>query len=371
MEEDYYKMLGCERGATAEEIKKAFKEKAKKMHPDKGGDAEQFKKINEAHKVLSDPDLRSKYDQFGKNGLNGMDFSMHEFPDIFNMFSSSFRPMHQEKRTKDRIMDLEVSMEEAYTGVSVKFRFKRKIFVGDAANAKCSVCRGQGKIMERMSTHMGILQNIRMCSACAGIGTAIKEDQFRSQAEIIDVNVPPHCHYGYQFVISEKADEMPGIKTGNLILNLVIKKHPVFQLIHHYHLLWEIEVHPLEALTAFSRSVKLPSGEDISIHHKSGDAFFSKLEKWRVLHQKGMYNNERDRGHLFIKFRLKDFSFPASNAHLLYEMAGIKESPHHAVDIRSIPLCALDVHDTEHHHHHETSHHRGPQQPQVQECRPS
>jgi len=323
MEEEYYALLGLPKTATTEEIKKAYKDKARKHHPDKGGDPEQFKKISEAYGVLVDPELRGRYDQFGKKGMEGVDMSQH-FPDFFNMFMPGMRMGRHgggQRRTQDRVITLEVTMEEAHKGVSIKYRFKRKIFVGEAKT--CEICKGQGRIAERMSSSMGIIQNIRVCPSCAGIGTSVHESQFQTHSEIVDAVVPPHCHVGYQIVIAGKADEMPQHQTGDLILRVAIKKHPIFELVANRDLLWRIRLHPLEALTSFSRVVALPSGEIISIGHKEGEPFFSEIRNRRVLPRKGLYDVQRERGSLLIEFDLQDFYFPAAKKKALFEFADV------------------------------------------------
>lgn len=377
MEEDHYRVLGCRKDASPEEIKKMYKDKARKLHPDKGGDPEQFKKVNEAYRVLGDPELRSRYDQFGN--LDGMDMSSREFPDIFEMFGGGHFPFRHaaavppERKTRDRMMDLEVAMEEAYQGVTVKFRFKRKIFIGDPSAIKCGTCNGRGKIVERMTTNMGLLQNIRMCSVCAGTGSRVREHQFKSQAEIVEVIVPPHCHAGYQIVIPQKADEMPGMETGDLILNVVIKKHDVFRLLQQHHLLWEIEIHPLEALTHFTKTVRLPSGEELSIHHKEHQPFFSVMDQWRIVPQKGLYDANRERGNLLIAFRCKDFSI-THPSDIRWDQFSSNEPPYHSIPLSVLDLCDPFITSSSSppqqnaHHPHASFHHA---QPQVQECRPS
>lgn len=327
MDEEYYALLGLKKTATTEEIKKAYKEQARKHHPDKGGDPERFKQISEAYGVLADPELRTKYDQFGKKGMEGIDMSQH-FPDFFHMFMPGMRMGRAgggQRRTQDRVIPLEVTLEEAYMGVSVKYRFKRKVFTGQAKT--CELCKGQGRIAERMSSSMGIIQNIRICPGCAGIGTSVQDNQFQTQSEIVDAIVPPHCHVGYQVVITGKADEMPQHQTGDLILRVAIKKHPVFELIANRDLLWRIRLHPLEALTSFSRNVTLPSGEIITIGHREGEPFLSELRRRFVLPRKGMFDARRERGSLLLEFELQDFYFPAAKKQELYALANLPVPP--------------------------------------------
>jgi DnaJ-class molecular chaperone len=156
------------------------------------------------------------------------------------------------------------------------------------------------------------------------------------------------------------------METGNLVLTLVLKKHPIFQSIQDFHLLWEIDVHPIEAMTHFVRNVRLPSGEDLSIHHQKDSPFFSVLNKWRVVPFKGLYNPHGDKGHVFISFRIKDFSI-ADNKRLPLEQFPYKEPSYN-----SIPISSLELHDVSiPSSPHDPSPNSFHGQPQVQECRPS
>lgn len=371
-EDDYYGVLGVARSASKDEIKRAFKEKAKKHHPDKGGDAERFKAINEAYKVLSDDELRTRYDRFGKQGMEGVDLGGFDFFDIFGMHPHAGGGG---RRSKDRLLDLEVTMEEAYRGVSVKFRFKRKVFTGDAT--KCPHCRGQGKIMERMTTSIGIIQNLCVCPSCAGTGTNVKESQFQTQTEVISVAVPPHCHAGYQVVIPEKADEMPNMQNGDLVLRIVIKEHDVFRLLNGRDLLWPVRIHPIEALTSFSRSCVLPSGEEVVITHMPGKPFLSTIHQWRVIPDKGLYDARRERGNLFIRFDFEEFSFAEKDRRVLAGLAGVSlpvSDSSEGVAVAGLACCdPAPIPSRQNQQQQQRHPHQPPQfhHPNVQECRPS
>jgi len=311
--EDLYKILGVERGSSTEAIKKAYKEKARKSHPDKGGDPEVFKKVNEAYRVLADEKLRKRYDQFGSQGLEGVDLAenMGNFPDIFEMFGGVFGGGgggggRRKQKTEHRVLDLEISLDEAYMGATVKYRFKRKHFVGDTTNTTCVACQGQGKVVERIQTNMGIMQNIRVCHVCTGLGLRVQESDFQVKPEIIQVVVPPHCPTGYTLTVEGKADEMPTMDTGDLVLVIKIKDSDSFRLVHGKDLVWKISLHPAEALTSFTRSVLLPSKERIEVVHSMGQPFFSTLREWRVVSQKGMFDQGGQRGDLLVEFEIQD-----------------------------------------------------------------
>ena len=357
--DDYYNVLGIARNASKDEIKRAYKDLAKRHHPDKGGDAETFKKINEAYGVLSDDSLRARYDQFGKDGMQGVDMSGFDF-DFFNMF-----PMRrQQRQTKDRVMNLEVTLEEAFHGTTVKFRFKRKIFSGDAP--VCAMCSGKGQVVEQMTTNIGFIQNVRLCPACAGVGTAVREDQFQSVIEVISIDIPPHCPLGQQILIRGKSDEMPNMETGNLILHVIFKAHPELSVVQKKDLLWKVRIHPVEALTSFSREVKLPSGEHVVISHKSGERFLSEIHKWKIVPGKGMFGVNGERGNMIVRFELEEFSFQENDKALLERLAS-REFPPVSQGISISALSSCDPFSTR-----ESSPSSSKQtHPNVQECRPS
>lgn len=376
MDNEYYELLNVPRTASKEEIKKSYKEIARKCHPDKGGDPEKFKKINEAYGVLSDDTHRARYDQFGKN--DGQ--IPNQFPDFFNMnmnmnmFPFHMNRNHMQKRTPDRSMELELTMEEAFHGATIKFRYKRKVYIGDINSSTCSKCNGNGKVVEQMHSPIGVIQNVSVCSTCAGIGVFATEDQFKSVSEIIDIQIPPGTGAGKQLMLRGQADEMPRMETGNIVLSVVIKKHSLFDLVGNNSgdILWNVRVHPLEALTYFYRSIQLPSNERISIEHHPNDKFFSNLDKHRLFQGKGIFDMNGQRGNLLVKFHLEDFYVNFREP--LYELCGVS-IPSLSLDgtpLEQIPVVETNTQEKpnrQQQQRQQQHHHFG--QPQVQECRPS
>jgi len=204
MANDYYNTLGVAKGATAEEIKKAYRKLALKYHPDKGGGAEaekKFKEINEAYQVLSDETKRRQYDQYGQTfgngagpqgaGFGGFDFSnfggtegFGDFGDIFETFFGG-NPRGGRKQSKDDMLrgeDLELVMElgfeEAVFGGEKKILLNRQIKckacdgTGSATKKSktCSKCSGKGRIEINRQTMFGVIRQSQVCSECKGIG---------------------------------------------------------------------------------------------------------------------------------------------------------------------------------------------------------
>jgi molecular chaperone DnaJ len=204
--EDYYKILGIDRKSSSEEIKKAYRKLAHKYHPDKsGGDEKKFKEINEAYQVLSNADKRKQYDQFGQvfpgsggpgagsaYGGNGAswnwDVNVNDFGgngDLGDFFNSFFEGLgvKQKRRMYKRGSDLElrvdITLEEAKSGKTVKLEYKTLIKCKTCSGlghfpssgfTKCERCGGQGEIKESKATFFGNFVQVVSCRNCHGIG---------------------------------------------------------------------------------------------------------------------------------------------------------------------------------------------------------
>ncbi|MCF7846660.1 MAG: DnaJ domain-containing protein [Candidatus Gracilibacteria bacterium] len=204
MTENLYDILGVSKSASKEEIKKAYRAAAKKHHPDKGGDAETFKKIREAYSVLSDEDKRAQYDQFGsaegpRGGMNGFSgfgggggfsasgagFDFDNVEDIFSSFFGGGTQFRSARKTSNRGGDLEVEVEldfgEALRGTEKTFTSKHLVSCekcdgkGGKDAKKCSVCQGTGQVSQKMSTPFGMVQQRTVCSECGGSGSTFAE----------------------------------------------------------------------------------------------------------------------------------------------------------------------------------------------------
>lgn len=204
MPKDYYKILGVHRGASADEIKKAFRRLAHQYHPDKkGGDERRFKEINEAYQVLSDAKKRAEYDRFGTTEHMGAGFGGAAGPfrwdaggfgfggpytdpaDINEIFDSFFEGfgIRPRRRTYRRGSDLEateeITLEEAFRGVRKELRFTTYVRcesckgVGAdpaAGSRRCETCGGRGEIQEERRTFFGTFSQRKACEKCRGVG---------------------------------------------------------------------------------------------------------------------------------------------------------------------------------------------------------
>jgi len=228
----HYETLGVSRDASLEDIKKAYRNLARKNHPDKGGDAEQFKKISQAYETLSDESKRVRYDQFGEDGPP----SMGPGPDVSDFFQQMFSGMGggPQRRTNDHQHVIELTLEEVFTGVTknIKITTTRPCF---SCLAPCPTCGGTGMIQQVQSMigmmfqrpcpecHM-VRRVPRGCQVCKGTKT-------HRETVAIGINIHPGVQDGYTQRIHGLGEQgrVPEDKPGDLFIVFRIKPHSIFE----------------------------------------------------------------------------------------------------------------------------------------------
>lgn len=256
---DYYKILGIDKNASQEEIKKAFRHLARKYHPDIAGkeSEEKFKEINEAFQVLNDPQKRAQYDQFGHAAFKPGDFAGFKWPSFDDLFRDfGFGDIHDifsdfRERTRrgpeqgaDLKYDLEITLEEAFSGFSKKIKIP--VFVicksCEGTGAKhgylknCSECNGTGEIRRIQRSAFTQIVNIVACNKCDGSGKKIEKacdicggiGRIR-KTKIIDVKIPKGVDDGSYLRIKGQGEAgYNGGPPGDLYVVVNIKPHPIF-----------------------------------------------------------------------------------------------------------------------------------------------
>lgn len=233
MKEDFYKILGVDKGASESEIKKAYRKSAIKYHPDKNpGDKEaeaKFKQAAEAYEVLGNSDKRAKYDQFGHAAFEGaggfgsggmnMDDIFSQFGDIFgSAFGGGFGGFggSNQRRSKGTNLRIKVSLTiaEIANGVNKKIKVKRKIQAPGTEFSTCSYCQGSGQVTQITNTILGRMQSTSTCNTCSGSGKTVTRKAPGSDAngqilneETVDVKIPPGVEDGMQLRVSGKGND--------------------------------------------------------------------------------------------------------------------------------------------------------------------
>jgi molecular chaperone DnaJ len=254
---DYYEVLGLNRGASADEIRAAYRRLAKEYHPDinkSEGAEERFKEINEAYAILSDDEKRASYDRFGHSGVNGIppdfNFDFGGFGDIFEQFFGATmggrRRQHAPRRGTDLRYDMQLEFEEAVFGVEREIEFNRlelcSTCQGSGAEpgtspVRCSNCDGSGEVRQVRQTFLGSMVNVTTCPNCRGRGETIKSPcrtcagrglERKTVRKVIEI--PAGVDEGTQIRLSGEGE--PGVNggpKGHLYVIVHVKPHRYFR----------------------------------------------------------------------------------------------------------------------------------------------
>jgi len=257
---DYYEVLGVAKTASEDEIKKAYRNLAKKYHPDvskETNSAEKFKEVQEAYEVLSDPSKREQYNQFGHQGANfgggsgfeGFNFGgFGGFEDILSsMFGggSTSRSRGKNNRGSDLRTGITISFEEAAFGVEKEISINKhdtcSACSGLGAESKsdisvCPTCRGRGRVIVEQNTIFGRIQSETSCSTCSGTGEIIKNkckvcggDGRVKKISKIKIKIPSGIDNGQGFKLSGYGEAgRKGGSQGDLYVNVTVKPHEFF-----------------------------------------------------------------------------------------------------------------------------------------------
>ncbi len=254
---DYYEVLGVQKGASADEIKKAYRQLAKKYHPDVNPDnkeaEDKFKEASEAYEVLSDDQKRSSYDQFGHSAFNGQggggysyEGNFTDFSDIFSdlfggdIFGGGRSRRNGPRRGADVNINVSIEFEEAVFGTTKDITLTVKDTCGTCSGSgakpgthpeTCKTCNGSGQERVQVQSFFGATTTIRTCSACNGTGKSIKEKCTTCsgtgsvrKSKTLEVNIPKGIDNGQTIRISGKGEAGEnGGGFGDLLVTIIVK----------------------------------------------------------------------------------------------------------------------------------------------------
>ncbi|MCX6752323.1 MAG: molecular chaperone DnaJ [Candidatus Nomurabacteria bacterium] len=344
MNKDYYEILGVNKGASKDEIKKAFYKLAQKYHPDKkGGNEAKFKQANEAYQVLSDDAKRSKYDQFGsgfenmggpssggygssqgfggfdfsgfQNG-NGADFDFGNLNDIFSdFFGGGGGARTQARRGRDISTEIQISFSDSIFGVNRKVLITKtsSCLTCHGSGAKvgssmvtCKTCNGQGRIRESKRTIFGNIASTKVCEVCLGSGEAPKEicetchgKGVLRREEEVSIVIPSGIRDGEMVRMSGYGEAISKGTAGDLYVKINVAPHPLFKR-DGSNLVMNLDLKLSDALLGLEYPIQTLDGE-IKVTIPEG---VSVNEILRV-RGKGVPISKSKRGDLLIKLNIK------------------------------------------------------------------
>lgn len=340
MSKDYYEILGVQKNASKDEIKKAFHKLALKYHPDKNnGDDKKFKEANEAYQVLSDEQKRSKYDQFGSadgnpgfggfssNGgapgwdfsgfQNGQGFDMGDMGDIFGEFfgGGMGRGSRNSRRGRDIQTEIDLSFEEAVFGVkkTISITKQSKCNVCGGSGAKvgtkmnvCKTCGGNGQIREVRRSILGSFSTTKTCDVCLGAGKIPSEkcsncrgDGLVRKQNEIELNIPAGIDNAEMLKMTGTGEDIQNGPSGDLYIKVRVKSHPVYKR-DGLNLNTDLSIKLSEALLGMEYKLKTLEGNTIEVKIPEG---INHNELLRV-RGKGVPSS-RGRGDIIIRVQIK------------------------------------------------------------------
>ncbi|HEV7424028.1 MAG TPA: molecular chaperone DnaJ [Candidatus Paceibacterota bacterium] len=346
MAKDYYEILGVNKGASKDEIKKAFYKLAHKYHPDKkGGNETKFKEVNQAYQTLSDDGKRAKYDQFGsqyenmgagggygggQGGFEGFDFSgaggfaqggtEFDFGNLNDIFSDFFTGgmgggRTQARRGRDISTEVQISFADSIFGTNRKILITKTstCLTCNGSGAKpetkmetCKTCNGQGKIHETKRSFLGSISTTKVCEVCLGSGEVPKEvcEKCKGKGvlrreEEISLDIPPGMRDGEMIRMTGMGEAISKGTTGDLYIKINVAPHPLFKRDGN-DLVMNLNLKLSDALLGAEYPIQTLDGE-IKVTIPEGVAINEILR----VRGKGVPTGKNKRGDLLIKLNIK------------------------------------------------------------------
>ncbi len=254
---DYYEVLGVDKSASADEIKKAYRKVAIKFHPDKNPDnpeaEDKFKEAAEAYEVLSNPEKKQAYDRFGHQGVGGaagggfgggmnMEDIFSQFGDIFgggspfeSFFGGGGRGGRRVRKGTNLRIKLKLTLEEIAHGAEKKIKVNRLVTAEGVTFKSCPSCNGTGQVRKVVNTMLGQMVSSSTCPTCSGSGQVVDQrppgvdgSGLKQQEEVISIKIPAGVTEGMQLSMSNKGNEAPnGGIPGDLLIVIEEVEHDV------------------------------------------------------------------------------------------------------------------------------------------------
>ncbi|MDO8520621.1 MAG: J domain-containing protein [bacterium] len=336
---DFYNILGVDRKASKDDLKKAFHKLAHQYHPDKkGGNEAKFKEVNEAYQTLSDEKKRREYDTYGHTfngagpegghpsgfegfgGFGGQGFEGVDLGDIFgDLFGGGYASAtgNRVERGRDISIDIEISFEESIFGT------QRKVLLGKASTCdvcsgsgakpgtkmkKCTTCNGKGRVTEMRRSFLGNFSTVHACSACNGRGESPEEKcktcggiGILKKQEEIAVNVPPGINNGEMLRMSGRGEAVAQGIPGDLYIKVHVKPHALYHR-EGNNLIMTLDVKLSDALLGSTYTITALDGKPIEVKIPEGVKFGDTLR----LKERGVPNPSRGRaGDILIHVNIK------------------------------------------------------------------
>ncbi|KAG2493478.1 hypothetical protein HYH03_008294 [Edaphochlamys debaryana] len=326
----YYEVLGVSKDASADEIKKAHRKLALKMHPDKGGDPDKFKEVNEAYEVLKDPKKKEIYDQYGEDaikegmGSGGGGGGMSDiFEQMFGMGGGGRGGRQRERKSEDVVHKLQVPLEDLYMGATKKLSMSRQLPCDTCKGSgsktgkkyECGTCQGTGVQVHLRPLGPGMMQQIQSrCSTCGGNGYATPpSDQCGSckgkclvaDKKTFEVHIEQGMKHGARITLRGEAGcSEPGLAPGDIILVVVQKEHDTFQRAG-VDLVMEKTISLTEALTGCTFTFKHLDGRVLRVAIPQGEVI--KPGTFKCLNDEGMpfHGRPYQKGNMYVRFNVE------------------------------------------------------------------
>ncbi|KAG1138248.1 hypothetical protein G6F37_008210 [Rhizopus arrhizus] len=343
----FYDALGVSPNATESELKKSYRKLALKYHPDKNPEAgDKFKEISHAYEILSDPEKRQLYDQFGEEGLSGgPGMGGMDAEDLFSqLFGGGFgggfgrrSGPSGPRRGKDMVHALKVSLEDLYNGKTSKLALQKRVLCKkcegkggkEGSVQKCKTCHGQGiRVITRQMGPM-IQQMQQPCGDCQATGEVIDEkDRCKEcrgkkvvgEKKILEVHIDKGMRDGQKITFSGEGDQAPDIIPGDIIIVVEEKPHPHFKRSGD-DLIYEAKLDLLTALAGGKFVIPHLDDRVLMVSILPGEAI--KPNETKVIPNEGMpAPRTHSKGHLFVKFTIE---FPQPNWTSLENIAALEQ----------------------------------------------